>query len=342
MTAKLVLDGVVLPDLYCPFPPAVNPARDAAQIHTEGWAAHHGLIQGELARRRFRAARYGWLAARAYPYVALAELEIVTDWNVWLFMLDDQCDESGAGRQPERLRPILDRFLAVLADPGAVVPDGPLSTSLAELWERMRGAAAPGWDTRFVASAADYFDACLWEAANRAAGRVPSVADYVHYRPATGGLLTDVDLIEVAEHLFLPDEVRLRPDVQALVSMCNNVVCWSNDIISLPKETRRGDVHNLVLALKAAHDLSLQEAVDAAAAMHDREAARFLEVEAALPSFGKEVDAALSRYVGVLRSWMRGNLDWSFESGRYYPSKVLQLSIEGEAGPRYLEAILGG
>jgi 5-epi-alpha-selinene synthase len=103
--------------------------------------------------------------------------------------------------------------------------------------------------------------------------------------------------------------------------MANNVVCWSNDIISLDKEMKRGDVHNLVLALRCEHQLVLQEAIDHAGELHDAEVRAFIDLEPRLPSFGAAVDAELARYVVILRSWMRGNLDWSHASGRYRPAK---------------------
>jgi 5-epi-alpha-selinene synthase len=97
----------------------------------------------------------------------------------------------------------------------------------------------------------------------------------------------------------------------------NNVVCWANDIISLEKEVQRGDVHNLVLVLQQKLDLSLQEAIDRAAEMYNAEIQTFVKLEPHLPSFGKPVDANLRTFVSVLRTRMRGNLDWSLESGRY-------------------------
>ena len=76
---------------------------------------------------------------------------------------------------------------------------------------------------------------------------------------------------------------------------------------------------NLAVALRAEYGLTLQAAVMRAAQMHDAEVRAFLELESRLPSFGTQSEALLKRYVAGLRSWMRGNYDWSQMTGRYRP-----------------------
>jgi hypothetical protein len=106
--------------------------------------------------------------------------------------------------------------------------------------------------------------------------------------------------------------------LQRMVQACNNIVCWSNDLFSCAKEARQGDVHNLVLVLQHAQQLSLQEAINEAVRMHNEEVAIFVALEKLLPLKGLESDYELLRYVSVLRSWIIGNYDWSTkDTGRY-------------------------
>ena len=329
------MERLVLPTLYYPFPPALNPQVDMAQAQTQAWALRFRLVQQEAAYRRFCASKFGWLAARAYPLAGREALQIVSDWNAWLFLLDDQCDEGGIGTQPDRLRVLFAGLLAVLQEQPRAAQDGPLASSLRDLWQRMSARGTLAWKARFLRDAQDYFDACLWEAANRASGVTPTVQDYIAMRPLTGGLITDVDLIDLTEHIDLPAEVRASALVQRLTQMANNVVCWSNDLISLAKEMRRRDVHNLVLAIRQERGCSLQEAVDWAARLHDDEVRGFLELERHLPAYGAPIDQELQRYLAVLRAWMRGNLDWAADSGRYQPRDA------SSPPAAYLEPILG-
>jgi len=40
-----------------------------------------------------------------------------------------------------------------------------------------------------------------------------------------------------------------------------------------------------------------------------------------LPSWGEDVDRRVKIYTGGLGQWVRGNDDWTFESGRYFGDK---------------------
>ncbi len=136
-------------------------------------------------------------------------------------------------------------------------------------------------------------------------------------RPLTGGLSIVDELVEIVEGTHLPQEVRDHASVRRLIDASHNVTCWANDVLSLEKELRHGDVNNLVMVLREADGLGLQEAVDRAVAMHDAEVDAFVGLSGRLPSFGPYVDAKLERYVSSLKARMRGVLDWSHETGRY-------------------------
>jgi len=76
-------------------------------------------------------------------------------------------------------------------------------------------------------------------------------------------------------------------------------------------------LHNLALILQHEERISLQAAIDRVAWLIEREVKRFIALEARLPSFGPAVDSLVQRFVGIFRTYMRGNIDWSCETGRY-------------------------
>jgi len=90
----------VVPRLYCPFPSAVSPHLEAVNEHTLAWARRFGLVQEEQAFVRLRDSKFPSLIARAYPLAPRDRLDVISDWNMWLFLLDDECDEAGLGRKP--------------------------------------------------------------------------------------------------------------------------------------------------------------------------------------------------------------------------------------------------
>ena len=62
--------------------------------------------------------------------------------------------------------------------------------------------------------------------------------------------------------------------------------------------------------------MTLENAVFAAARMHDAEVASFLSFERVLIRRSSK-HPEVARFVAALKGWMRANLDWSLETGRY-------------------------
>jgi len=146
---------------------------------------------------------------------------------------------------------------------------------------------------------------------------MPDLKSYFRMRPITGGLYVDTEFIGITERTHVPPEVREHPGVGALMRASNNVVCWANDLVSLEKEAKRGDVHNIVLVLQHEREFALERAVQVVIAMHNAQVQEFERAEPLIPSFGRAVNTNLSRFVSILKTRMRGNFDWSQESGRY-------------------------
>ncbi len=310
------MSSIKFPKLYCPFPSAVNQHAETVNNHTLAWVKAFSLVPDEDNFDRLVKSKFGWLAARAYPNASLEALKLVSDWNTWLFIRDDQCDESGLGWDPVLLASIHADLLDILNGRTPGQNDSALAHALFDIRGRLLQKAGPQWMCRFIVSVVDYFESSVWEAHNRADGLIPDTETYMLMRPYTGGLYTDIDLIDITEDIYLPLHVRKNDVVQRLALMANNVVCWSNDIISFAKESRHHDVHNLVTTLRARQP-TLQNAIDLAAQLTNAEVNAFVDLQACLPSYTPEIDADLQRFVAVLRSWMRGNLDWAYDSGRY-------------------------
>lgn len=108
--------------------------------------------------------------------------------------------------------------------------------------------------------------------------------------------------------------------------MNTNSIFILQDIDSYAMEKSRGlELHNSVELVMKERDLDIQGAIDwlerYAAGVH----AGFLDNVAQLPSWGEETDKKVKVYVNGLAQWIRGNDDWTFESGRYFGSKGLEI-----------------
>ncbi len=316
------MERIILPELYCPFPPAINEHAGEVQENSVKWTRSFGLLPGERAYELFDATGIGRLAARTHPGLSQDDLQLVSDWYTWLFLRDDKGDESEIGRHPNELSAADNRFLDVLAGGEPDLRDEPLVYALHDLRERLderrRSNALSGiWMRRFIRTFRQHLEATLWEAANRSRGIVPDLESYLRMRPLTGGLSIITELMEIIEGNHIPQAIREHAAVRRVTEASHNIVCWANDILSLEKELACAEVNNLILVLRHAEDLDLQRAIDRAARMHDAEVRTLIEQADSFPPFGEMLDAGLERYVSSLRHRIRGVLDWSYESGRY-------------------------
>ncbi|MGC5344699.1 terpene synthase family protein [Streptomyces sp. DT171] len=332
-----------LPDIYCPFPQRTNPHVGHTRGHLDAWTRRTGLVHRESARRRFEQADFGAFVGMVYPTADRHDLDLVADWFVWLFLVDDQLDDGYLGRSPERVRGVVERMLAVVngaADdlPADQEPPAAL-TALAELWDRTIPGVAAHWRQRFAWHLTAYLTmATTWETANREAGIVPSEETYIAKRRHTGAIHVCMDLIEIVAGIEAPETIHNDPRfITALEASCN-VVCWANDVYSYEKEQVLGEIHNLVHLVRHHRGYGEQRAIDHVCAEIAAETDRFLAAEAELLSAYPQLAGMLTPYLDGMRSWMRGNLDWSRETPRYNPAEVGQYARP----ERYLEATVLG
>jgi hypothetical protein len=83
--------------------------------------------------------------------------------------------------------------------------------------------------------------------------------------------------------------------------------------------------NNVVTVLIKEYGFTLQEAADFVGLHFKKLMNRFLVDKKRLPSWGPSVDAGIALYVAALEHWIRGNLDWSFETQRYFGAEHLEV-----------------
>jgi len=325
-----MINAIILPQLYCPFPSRINPHTKMAERSAREWVSRMNLVPAFMSKSTYASIRVGELSGRTFFDASAANLELITAWNGWLHFWDDQCDEGDIGRLPERLSVRAERLREILAGDEPRAEDSAIVTALYDLRRRMYAMASKDWIVRFRARTNAYFDACIWEARNRAAMSIPDVTHYVARRRDSGAVYTEFELFEIICGVILPTRVRESPLMRHLGRTANNVVSWSNDIISFDKELMRDDFHNLPAVLQHEHGITLQEAVYRAAGFVESEVRRFIEIEDQLPEYPPELARDVAAYLNFLRDWMRGNIDWSLISGRFNPGETVVVSTRGE------------
>ena len=318
------------PDIYCPFTPEISPHAEIAQAEARDWAIRFGLLSDIEAQAKFDTYKYGWLAARSYPAVSLDMLTLVTCWMIWTFTFDDYCDNV-LGKNSARVRACADAFMAVLQGRADFVEDPrPLTLALHDLWQRTAQDAPSDWAARFMRNFGDYLDGNVWEADCFSNGIVPVVSEYMRMRVYTIAMYVFIDLIEVCEGFFLPHRMLEGSDFRRIITLTNRSVCWFNDFISYQKEYRDGDVQNLVILIHREQMLSLSEAAAKVVMLHNDDIRTYIVIEQKILAENAQ-DPRIARYVAGLRSWIRGDMDWSYESQRYLVRREEQDAVQAFA-----------
>jgi hypothetical protein len=299
--------------LDCPFESGLNPAAETVQRASVDWAVKTGTIRTSD-RKSLEGAQLGVLVSRAFQTAPADRLQIAADWTTLFCCIDDVIEgirDRGGSGVASHLDALLRSFSWRTADPPVQ-----FSSALVDLRRRLDAVASPAWLSRFSMSLRELFSAWKLEATNRGRNIRPSVATYLKRRSTTIGLDPQFLLAELAEGIWLTEPH--EPVLERMKDCTRNCVAWANDLFTYEKEILSGEFHNLVLLLAEARSLSLADASSQVASLHNREMQSFLRLEEQLRRrSAPDRDPDTWRFVEILKSSIRGHLDWGHDNGRY-------------------------
>ena len=84
----------------------------------------------------------------------------------------------------------------------------------------------------------------------------------------------------------------------------------------------------MVCVLMIHEGLSPQAAVDRINILCKMTMDSFVSNMTRVPSWGREIDKDIERYIQGLQSWISGHLHWSFQTHRYFGSSGLNVKRE--------------
>ncbi|TWV93017.1 terpene synthase family protein [Chitinophaga pinensis] len=313
-----------LPGLYCPFPSLLNQYVEKADRHTTLWVKKYQLVPDEERWSCYHRQKFTWMVARMFPTADLNALSIAADLNTLLFVLDDQFDEHGEGaatiKQKEHFEQLVHALIGIMKHNSQISLEkgGPVLSAVSDFWKRIRKLGNLGWQVRFIESLQQAFAANLWRIEQVSRGQLPTLEEYMKWRPFFSGASFFAHLLEAIEAFSLPDYVFLDATVKKLIMLCSNTICWANDLFSFNKELEQGDEMNIVMLIRNTRDCTLEEAIAIAVGIHDEQVRQFGHLSVQLPSFGPATDVQLSRYIAALSVMMKGNIEWSIKDTARY------------------------
>jgi hypothetical protein len=314
-TKECLMEHFTIPDIHCPFP--ISPYLEQVQAHAQEWLNTIHLIPEGTAQSTFLTAEVPWIICSIYPSAGLEELCLCTDCYIWGFTYDDLCDNSGLGTRPYELDQIHTDLLAIFYESPLAPLEKPIVVGLTDIWQRTKQLTSKTWQRRFVRHHAEYFAGQRQEAVNRLYQQIPEMQTYIMNRRSTSFSTASMDLIELVHHMEIPVEIYESRPFQAMLNSMYDLVGWTNDVYSLPKELDRGEVNNLVVVMQHEKGGSLQDAVNCVCAMINRETQRFQELIQGLPPYPVEVDRVIRTYLLDMGHYIRTALDYERTGSRY-------------------------
>nr|BCX55497.1 sesquiterpene synthase [Phanerodontia chrysosporium] len=309
------MQSFVLPDLFavCPLVGSTNPHYAKAARESSAWIDGYRLFT-DRKRAFFIQGSNELLVSHTYPYADYEQFRTCCDFVNLLFVVDEVSDDQdGKGA-----RSTGEVFLNVMCDP-AWDDGSALAQMTREFRARFMQYAGPNCARRFLVHCKDYVEAVAREAELRETGEILDVEAFKHLRRENSAIRLCFGLFEFALGVDLPDAVFEDETFTKLYWAAADMVCWANDVYSYKMEQARGiDGNNIVTVLMHERGVDLQTAADLVGEHFARLMDTFLQTKRALPSWGLTLDTAVAAYVAAMEHWVIGNLEWSFETQRYF------------------------
>jgi hypothetical protein len=309
-----------IPALLCPFPTVLHEDKLRIDAHTRRFILNFSIVNGEQFLN-YCSQNFATMIARSYPLGDFQDLAAWCDMNTLLFLLDDELDETN-NLSKRDLVFFEQQFMEILESGGtpSFIIEHPLLIGLSDIWQRLVARSEYPFQQRIIQGFRDMFYGGWWQYNQISKQQDPSLVEYLAIRQFLGAANLATDSLSLTAQISMPDEIYDLQNVKELTVLARNAICFSNDLFSLSKEVHKsnGAVFNLVTILQRENNTSIQEAIYAAAEMHDDTIRSFIEQEAKLYEFSPEINEGLRKYVEALKHLMIGNVVWStYETTRY-------------------------
>ncbi|TFK40242.1 isoprenoid synthase domain-containing protein [Crucibulum laeve] len=308
----------ILPDLLscCPLKDATNPYYKEAAAESRAWINSYNIFT-DRKRAFFVQGSNELLCSHVYAYAGYEQFRTCCDFVNLLFVVDEVSDDQN-GQDAHATGMV---YVKAMQDPSW--DDGSILAKITkEFRARFVRLAGPNNTRRFVHLCEEYTKCVGKEAELREQGQVLDIKSFIPLRRNNSAVLLCFCLVEYILGIDLPDTVYDDPIFMNAYWAAVDLVCWSNDVYSYDMEQSKGHTgNNIVTVLMKEKNISLQEASDYIGVHCKHLVDQYLTAKAQLPSRGFSSNSDAARFIEALSHWMIGNLEWSFETQRYFGSR---------------------
>ncbi|OKK22599.1 Geosmin synthase [Streptomyces sp. CB00455] len=332
----------VIPDIYMPHQLSLSPHLAHAREESVAWARRTGLLDpqpgdpgsGIWNEQKLRGYDFALCSAGLDPDATPEQLTLNASWLTWGTYGDDYYPVVFAqAKNLPAAKATTARLVAMIPVDHADQPE-PLTAmerGLGDLWVRTSAGMSTEQRTEFRATLVDMLESWLWEVDNQIQNRIPDPVDYAEMRRRTFGTYLTMYLCRLGHQgRGIPPEIYSSGTIRSLENAVADAACLINDVFSYQKEVEvEGEVHNYILVTRNFFDIGYPEALHICHALMTQRTEEFEHIVAhQLPllyddwKLSGEARGALDAYVGELKDWHAGILNWHRKIRRYRPEDL--------------------
>ncbi len=319
-----------MPSFYLSYPARLNPHLESARRHSKAWARDMGMLEGSGVwdEADLDAHDYALLCSYTHPDCDAAELDLVTEWYVWVFFFDDHFLEVyKRTRDLSGAQSYLDRLPMFMPLDGIITeePTNAIELGLTDLWQRTVPTMSVDWRERFVVSTRHLLEESMWELTNISQGRVANPIEYIEMRRRVGGAPWSANIVEHAAAAEVPADIAASRPMRVLRDCFADAVHLRNDLFSYEREVLdEGELSNGILVFERFFKCDTQHAAEMindllTSRLQQFENTVFTELVSlfAEQALNPADQAAVLAYVKGLQDWQSGGHEWHLRSSRY-------------------------
>lgn len=325
-----------LPDFYVPWPARQNPNLDIARAHSKMWARQIGILGQNHDKNSpeiwsedsFDRHDYALFCSCIHPETPADELNLMTDWNVWAFYVDDYFLKVYKGpKNRDGAKEYLERILIFMPVDISPMPEPttPTERGLADLWLRSAPSKSMDWRLRIIENTKSLLVESILELDSMLAQRLANPIEYIEMRRQVGGALWSADLVEHATFVEVPARVANTRPMQVIKNTFADAVHLRNDIFSYQREViKEGELTNGVLVLERFLDIDTQQAVNLVndlltSRLQQFEHTALTELHQLFAEYQLDPNEQIQvlTYIRGLQDWQSGAHEWHIRTSRY-------------------------
>lgn len=307
----------------------MNPYARLAKQAAHRWFHEKSIITSEDVAALLSEVRAEYYSGYPFPTANFQQLLTLTKFLVLWMLFDDLVTEQSSAYL-QTGKDTLKNYYRALSGELSAAGDEPYLCSWAEVGRELSQSMSERWRRRLAEGFADWLRATLREqstyrgkGADSAATVFPDLETYLDIRTVSVGALPTFYFIDYVEGFELSQTVLHEPTFDKLHRLGARLILFDNDVMSTEKDLA-ANWPSAVLILQKHHHLSLEDAVQAAIALHNETLREFVKTEAQLPSFGAEQDGFVNAYLDRLHTVIRGIVEFQHRADRYQWNKQLR------------------